>query len=699
MSGPGIGRPPPPVRAGADPGDAPHRPGSREERRAPALPPGMPPPLSARTSTAAGPVRRALPAPAGEVTASTQATGAGSNLKPVFEQALSHVTEWRASAKRSPSLHGGMEAPALQAMETAQGGLDAWNALPGHVRKATMESRNALLDRRADAAVIGLLAMTRLDVSGLMDRQIAALQGVAASNTSVAACHEQLGQDLLPIEKKHRQLHAAHEVLLEARLNKRLHNEEDINKAIASVPLHQYDCSSVLVQTHFARLLLDELPDDVQTPALALRQLTTGPAAFVLTEAVHTLTGGSTDPAKLAVAADRIERSGELLAALAERFCLAAAQEAGRDGSSDLWQHALACADAIYGHFSPLLDLAAAVPRAGARASSSSVPAPSIQVSQPDEWAVVLPSPSQRPDKAASRKKSRGRTRIQAAGTARRADGPSGTPQQQAAAAAAPDALVRVLKRAEIALAMHPLTLVQAEQSGGDPVRIAAALGKDTKVVDLMKREGHDPLSIAHSTRFSMQAWFGDLGPLRRARDELRSRPAPDDARMPHLSGQLDERIEALERIHRRVNADEADALKCHPFPKARHVERMWQLGAIEQVSAPKPLRSGNTPPGLSDVFEMVIVPAPVSDGSPSAPLYLHLHTDHAISAEACRKLPFERFAAVHVKTAAQKDMGAQWEEAQRSLGRLDAKVHRGKVDARLLDSLRSLARAPGRTA
>ena len=533
--------------------------------------------------------------------------------------------------------------------------------------------------------------MPRMDIRGMVDQQLAGLPGAAGANTQRAAYREQLGQDVKPIEKKHGQLKAAHEVLLEARLNKRPQSEEGLSRAIASVSLHQFDCSGFLFQTHLTRLLLGELPKDVLAPTLALNQFMTG-SAVELADVVHTLTGGPTDPDKLAAAADRIERSGETLTALAERFCFAAAQEAARDGSSDLWRHALACADAIAGYFSPLLDLAAAVPRARAGASSSSVPAPGIQVSQPDEWAVVLPSPSQRPDKAAGKKKSRGRTRTQAAGAARRTEGPSGTPQHQATAAAAPDALVRALERAEKALATHPVTLAQAEQSGCDPIRIAAALGKDTAVVELMKREGHDLVSIAHSTRVSMQTWFGDLKSLRSARDELGSRSAPDDARMQRLSGQLDERIEALERIHRRVNADEADAIKCHQFPKARHVERMLELREIEQVSALKQLRSDDTPPGLSNVFEMVITPMPQSDGSPSASLYLHLHTPHALSTEDCSKLPFEQFAAVHVKTAAQKNFGAKWEEAQRSLGLLDAKVHRGKVDARLLDSLRSLS-------
>lgn len=698
MSGHGIDRtlpPASPVRAGTGQGDAPPHPSSGGGRGAHARPPGMPPPFPTRMPTAEGPVRRALPAHPGGVIAPTQATGAGSNPKSVFDQALSQVTEWRDSAKRNPRFHDGMAGPALQAMETAQGGLDAWNALPRPVRRTTIESRNSLLDRRAEAAVMWLLAMPRMDIRGMVDQQLAGLPGAAGANTQRAAYREQLGQDVKPIEKKHGQLKAAHEVLLEARLNKRPQSEEGLSRAIASVSLHQFDCSGFLVQTHFTRLLLGELPKDVLAPTLALNQFMTG-SAVELADVVHTLTGGPTDPDKLAAAADRIERSGETLTALAERFCFAAAQEAARDGSSDLWPHVLACADAISGYFSPLLDLAAAVPRAGAAASSSSVAAPGAQVSQPDEWAVVLPSPSQGSDKAAGKKKSRGRTRAKAAGAARRTEGPSGTPQQQATAAAAPDALLRVLERAEKALATHPLTLAQAEQSGWDPIRSAKALDKDTTALELMKgeekREGHDPLSIAHSTRVSMQTWFGGLGPLRSARDELRSRSAPDDARMQRLSGQLDERIEALERVHRRVNADEADAIKCHEFPKAHHVERLLKLGEIEEVSALKQLRSDDTPPGLSNVFEMVITPMPQSDGLRSAPMYLHLHTPHAVSTEDCSKLPFEQFAAVHVKTAAQKNLGPKWEQAQRSLGLLDAKVHRGKVDAQLLRSLRSLS-------
>ncbi|HET7866014.1 MAG TPA: hypothetical protein VFL86_16560 [Burkholderiaceae bacterium] len=590
----------------------------------------------------------------------------------------------------NPTIHEGMEGPALRAMETAQSGLDAWNVLPRNVRMATMEARNSLLNRRADAAVTWLLAMPRLDVAGLLSQQLAGLPRDGGAHSQHGAFQQQLRQDLKQLEKKQAQLKAAHEVLLEARLNKRPQSEEGLRKAIASVSLHKYDCSGLLMYTHITRLMMGDLPADVLALALALHDFLTGPAVEQA-EMVRTLLEGSADADKLAAAADKIERRGDSLATLAERFCFAAAQRAGGDDSSELWQHVLACADAISSYFSPLLDLAAAVPRARKAASSSSLPAPGLQVSPPDEWAVVWPSPSQRPDKAVGKKKSRGKSRAQAWGTARRAEASSGAPRQQTAAAA-PDALARVLERAENALAKQPLTLAQAEQSSCDPVRIAAALGKDTTVVQLMQREEHDPLSIAHSTRFHMQTWFGDPGPLRSARDELRSRPEPDDARMQRLTAQLDDRIEALERIQRRVDVDEGDAIKRHPFPKARHVERMLQLGAIEQVSMPKQLRAGNTPPGFGTLFEMVIVPTPMSDGSPTAPLYLHLHTDRAISVEACRKLSFDQFAAVHVKTAAQKDMGANWEQAQRSLGVLDAKVHRGKVGAQLLESVRNLS-------
>ncbi len=695
MSGHGIDRSrptAPPVRADTAQGDEPHHAGGRAGRRAHARPHGMPPPLSARLPAAAGPVRRASLPSAGEVLPPAQATGAGSNPKSVFEEAIRHVTAWRTSVMSTDALHDSMEAPAFQAMEAAQSGLDAWNELPGNLRRTTMQARNSLLDRRADAALIGLLVMPGTDVGALVARQVAGLLETGGSTARRAAFRERLGQELQPLEQTQRRLHAAHAVLLDARLNKRPLRANELDTAINSVPLSQFHCSGALLNTHLVRLTASDVTPDIEAQLSALHQFITRSAPALL-DAVNTLTGDAPATDTRAAAADTIERQGELLAALAERFCFAAAQEAGRGGTPELWQHALACADAISGYFSPLLDLAAAVPRAGTTASSS-VTVPGVRVSPPDDWGIVLPPASQGPGEAAGKKKSRGRTRAKAGGSARRTEGASGTPQPQATAAAAPDPLVRVLERAEKAVAAHPLTLAQAAQSGCDPVRCAAAQGKDTTVVALMKSEGHDPLSVAHTARFFMPTWFGDIGPLRSAHHELLSRSAPDDARAQRLCGQLGERIEALERLHRQVDADEADAIKCHAFPKARHVKRLMQLGAIEQVSAPKRLRSGDTPPGLGTVFEMEIAPSPLSDGSRSDPLYLHLHTDRAISAEACGKLPFEQFAAVHVKTAAQKNVGAKWEEAQRRLGVLDAKVHRGKVDAPLLESLRNW---PGR--
>lgn len=638
--------------------------------------------MSARMPAAGAPVRRALPARPAEVSAPPQAPGAVGDDKSVFEQVCHQLTVWRESVKSCGAFHSGMEEPALKAMEMAQTGLDAWKCLANPVRRATMEERNSLLNRRADAAVTWLLAMPLLDVRAKIVQQFADLPGIAGSNSRRAAYREQLEQDLKAIEEKLARLRAAHEVLLEARSNKRPIRKDGLDKAITLVHRHQYDCGGALVHSHLARLVTGEGTQAIDAQLFALHQFMIESASAVR-DAADELQGGTTDPDKLAAAAGTIERKGELLAALAERFCLAAAQEAERACTSDLWQHALACADAVSVYLSPLLDLAAAIPRADAAASSSSGTLPGVQVPPADDWAVVLPSTSPRPDRTEG-KKSRSRTRTKAGGAARRAEGPSGPSQRQAAAAVDP------LERAERALAALPLTPAQAQQSGGDPVRIAAALGKDTKAVEQMRRDGHDPLNIAHATRFAMQTWFGTVGALRSVRDELCAGSAPDDARMQRLSGQLGERIEALERIHRRLDADEADALKRHRLPKARHVERLLQLGEIEQVGALQPLRSSNAPPGLGTLFEMAIVPMPLSDGSTSAPLYLHLHTHDAVSTDECRKLPFEQFAAVHVKTAAQKDVGAKWEQVQRALGRLKAKVHRGKVDAQLLQSLRS---------
>ena len=73
------------------------------------------------------------------------------------------------------ALHGGLEAPAFRAMEAAQRGLDAWNELPGPVRRASMQDRNSLLNRRADAALIGMLTTSGMDVTELVNRQFAGL--------------------------------------------------------------------------------------------------------------------------------------------------------------------------------------------------------------------------------------------------------------------------------------------------------------------------------------------------------------------------------------------------------------------------------------------------------------------------------------------------------------------------------------------
>jgi hypothetical protein len=146
-----------------------------------------------------------------------------------------------------------------------------------------------------------------------------------------------------------------------------------------------------------------------------------------------------------------------------------------------------------------------------------------------------------------------------------------------------------------------------------------------------------------------------------------------------------------------RLDIEAADAIKRGRFPEAWDLERLLDMGQIGHVTPPRRLSSHGDQPhqDLGRLFEMEIRPRPLSDGTPADPLYLHLHTDDLIDPPACHGRPYRGFAAVHVKTEAQRSLGATWEQAQRALGNLKAKVHRARVGEEFLMGLRALVTVP----
>ncbi|MBB6584918.1 type III effector protein (hlk2) [Ralstonia solanacearum] len=247
----------------------------------------------------------------------------------------------------------------------------------------------------------------------------------------------------------------------------------------------------------------------------------------------------------------------------------------------------------------------------------------------------------------------------------------------------------------------------------GDVIAIAEALGKDTGNIErLMNDRKMSASVVATSIRQEVDGWFETRERLEQARRGV----AEDDPRAGHLA----DRLLALDRIGRYVDTWEADAAKCALLPKAKHLERLLEMGEIERVSTPEQLRPSRNLRNRDRVFEILIQPKRLSDPGEDAdeagdrsqgrdddrlrpwPLVLHLHTSRSVRAGELHKLQYRDFAAVHLKVAAQKNLGRNWEEMMHTLGYRDAKVERAEIGAKLLRQVFELAGrdgAPGPTA
>lgn len=406
---------------------------------------------------------------------------------------------------------------------------------------------------------------------------------------------------------------------------------------------------------------------------------------------------GNTGPE---AAQEGYERAQELLQVLvkigrvSDQFALAAAENWSNDADeSEQWQHVLEHADALSAFTSTNLEriedvarvhegvLASAAQAEGAdEASTSSESTPST---------VDAMSPSAAEPSAAEPRRSRRRLRLT---RSRPAEEPLPT-----AAIAAPDPRELALKKADGLRRSHPLTLETVQRLNADVLSIARDRGENCGAIEAMVSGGQEAYNIAHMARDSVRSWFGSVKPLEQCRDEMSVllEADPSDEVMQVRAAELNNRIEALELIHQRIDADEADALKRHEFPRAQHLQRMLDLDEVDDVAAPIKLPTAQDEGDLGTLFELPIQLKALADGSPAAPLFLHMHASKSVSVEQAMELPFEQFAAVHVKTERQKNLGRRWEEIQQHLGNFDARVHRGKVDSPLLNRLRRMAGVP----
>jgi hypothetical protein len=231
--------------------------------------------------------------------------------------------------------------------------------------------------------------------------------------------------------------------------------------------------------------------------------------------------------------------------------------------------------------------------------------------------------------------------------------------------------------------------------TGGELLALGRAAGKDVATL-LAARSGREPTSIASQERTMLRSWFGDVDALTQVRAQIAALldATGADPGLTRRLGELDGQIAGLQAAERRIDAGEMDALKQHEEPRNHHLDRLLQRDQVAGVSAPSRLPSTSDQGDRGTVFELRIRLRPLSDGRRARPLYVHVHLNEPASEAEFAALPFERFAAVHVKTDWQKNMGPRWEQLQHAMGNTEARVHRGPLDAQVWHALRRLAGA-----
>lgn len=242
--------------------------------------------------------------------------------------------------------------------------------------------------------------------------------------------------------------------------------------------------------------------------------------------------------------------------------------------------------------------------------------------------------------------------------------------------------------------------------------RLAALLDRDPMPQDRRQirevRHKGTPEQALHIMADRSEAWLRQAGKLGAALAEL-VQPVclrhlePDDlARAAHLREQARDRMHQLETEANALQAGlgpaRLDLMKVYRLPREAHWAEL--LDRDEVLPVPDPQVLPTDPPNT--LFEVQLLARPLSDASrPPPPVWLHLHTHAPEDAAGLHSLPFEAFAAAHLKSDLQRRRGRLWQLDQAGQGKEEVMIHRGKVGpafiAKVLNRTRAgLADNPG---
>ncbi|AKK66770.1 type III secretion system effector XopP [Xanthomonas translucens] len=378
-----------------------------------------------------------------------------------------------------------------------------------------------------------------------------------------------------------------------------------------------------------------------------------------LSSTEHSLT-----PERLAMHKSLIAEYAEIRDRVGMQLCVDAAAliEEGNHSRDHLWPTMLELATALSDQRQALLDLCQFAVHDRQLIGAAKAPTEQASASVTPRLSITTPGESSKSRKV-------------------RNETPGASSSTAVPARLANDDRSAAQKQSDEVLRGTPLELSLVAELGGDFIKIAKHLGKDTTNVErLIGDARHDAATAFDFARTSMQSWFGSKERLLQLRSKLPRR----DQRI----AQLDTRLRLLQTIEHDFDQREADALKTDPQPRAPHLQRLLALKGLARVATPNRLPSEGDRGNRGRLFEVRIDHTPQSNGNLPAPWFVHLHTENLVTPAALRSLPYKDFTAVHLKTAREVNLGSRWEEVMRALGNTDAKVHRATIGVKLLGQL-----------
>ncbi|HET9643358.1 MAG TPA: hypothetical protein VFP68_08385 [Burkholderiaceae bacterium] len=640
--------------------------------------------------------------PAGQEASSSQPSQV--NWQEQLDNALAHINKYTALIQRLES-SGPIEGPHIvvartseQAMDWAQAGLDALENLrgTGTNREQRRKQEKFLKDQLSWAACRFLIVRPhQYETLEILK------QPIPTNGPEVLAYRTEIERQLTEYRKSFARTRDARKAVMDGRRN-RIFTDQGADNADYWA-LHHSVVDSLRIALLLHRMMsscASDFDDEIQS-ALDLQDIwMRGPIATIYNLAIVILDREEVDPELAPGALEDMKHVCLLMESGTQQMSLAVVQALNED--SDTWrigeEYVRAADEATSSHKQLIERVKNLLRKTESRQSSSS----RVALGQPDSTPSSSAGTAQ---SSSTRRKPRGSVTTSSTGTQARTRGnqhPRGDSRPEvltgalAKAAPLPDKRTLALKDGQKALMRSPVTRDMAEN--GDAEQIARFLQLDTRTVDLLRHNNNvDPQYIAQCVQSSLPKWFGDVNSLRSAHRALASLPETKtgDPELVQLSAALADRIAALEVLSNQVTRREWDEIKRYSFPGEKHLERLLALQELAEVAPPVMLPSHETRGDAGTLFEIAVTPKPLNNGAPAPRLYIHLHTCSPMTADAVRgNRDMRKFSAVHVKTEAQKALGARWEEMQRRLGR-DVKVHRGRINNKLLKDLLDMANRP----